>query len=369
MNTIPFVDLRAQHRSLEPDLSNAIAEVTRNCDFILGQAVEEFEAEFAAFLGARHAVGVGTGLDALHWTLRAAGVRAGDEVIIPADTFIATALAISASGAKPALVDVSAATFNIDPSRIEAALTPRTKALMPVHLFGQPCEMDAILDIARKHSLLVIEDACQSHGARYKGKAAGTLGLAGCFSFYPGKNLGACGDGGMIVTNDDDLAAKTRMLRNYGQKQKYQHLEQGTNSRLDTVQAAILRLKLKHLDQWNRQRAQHAKQYSERLAHLPQVQVPAIGKDRTHVFHLYVIRVLRRAALQEFLGQRGIQTIIHYPMPVHLHEAYAELGYRRGDFPVSEQLADEILSLPMFAELTENQIDYVCGAIREFYRS
>ncbi len=369
MTTIPFVDLRAQHRSLKAELTAAIDEVMGNCDFILGRAVEQFESEFAAFLGAQHAVGVGTGLDALHLTLCAAGIGPGDEVIIPANTFVATALAVTAAGAKPTLVDASAATYNIDPSRIEDAITPKTKALMPVHLYGQPCDMDAILDIAKKHSLLLIEDACQSHGARYKNKATATFGLAGCFSFYPGKNLGACGDGGMVVTDDAALAEKVRTFRNYGQKQKYQHVEKGTNSRLDTLQAAILRIKLKRLAEWNTLRARHAQRYSDKLASVPQVVTPRVADDRTHIFHLYVIRAERRQKLQEHLSKEGIQTLIHYPLPVHLHSAYSDLGYGRGDFPVSEGLADEILSLPMHAELTDAQIDQVCDAIGRFYKA
>jgi dTDP-4-amino-4,6-dideoxygalactose transaminase len=369
MTTIPFVDLQAQHRALQAELNAAIAEVLQNCDFILGRAVEGFEKEFAQFVGSQHAIGVGSGLDALRLCLQAAGVGPGDEVIVPANTFIATALAVSAVGARPVLVDAEEATFNIDPARIESVISPQTKAIIPVHLYGQPAEMDPIMAIAQRHKLAVIEDACQSHGAQYRGRAAGTFGLAGCFSFYPAKNLGACGDGGMIVTNDEAFAARLRLLRNYGQKQKYVHVEKGGNTRLDTVQAAILRVKLKRLAGWNELRARHAQRYTEGLAGLAAVKTPRVAPHRTHVFHLYVVRVSKRAELQEFLAQRGIQTVIHYPVPIHRHAAYADLGYPLGSFPVAERLSEEILSLPMFAELTDTQINTVCEGIRAFLRA
>ncbi|HTS16503.1 MAG TPA: DegT/DnrJ/EryC1/StrS family aminotransferase [Verrucomicrobiae bacterium] len=366
MTTIPFADLQAQHKPLHADLNAAIAEVLKNCDFILGRAVDAFEKEFAQFTGAQHAVGVGSGLDALRLCLQASGIGAGDEVIVPANTFIATALAVSAVGARPVLVDVEEATFNIDPARIESAIGPRTRAIIPVHLYGQAAEMDPIMAIAQRHKLVVIEDACQSHGAQYKGRTTGTFGLAGCFSFYPAKNLGACGDGGMIITNDESFAARLRLLRNYGQKQKYVHLEKGGNTRLDTVQAAILRVKLKHLADWNASRARHAQRYAEVLAGVPAITTPRVAPHRTHVFHLYVVRHPNRSGLQEFLAQRGVQTGIHYPVPIHRHAAYADLQYPQGSFPVSEQLSEEILSLPMFAELTDTQIDAVCDGVRAF---
>lgn len=369
MNTVPFVDLQAQHGALHNELSAAVAGVMQNCDFILGGAVEEFEKEFAQFVGSRHAVGVGSGLDALRLSLQAAGVGAGDEVLVPAHTFIATALAVSAVGARPVLVDVDEPTFNMDPACLESAITSRTKAVVPVHLYGQPAEMDAIMAVAQRHHLMVIEDACQSHGARYKGRATGTFGLAGCFSFYPAKNLGACGDGGMIVTQDASFAERVRLLRHYGQKERYVHVEKGSNTRLDTIQAAILRVKLKHLTHWNELRARHAQRYSDQLAGLTVVETPRVAPDRTHVFHLYVTRVARRAELQEFLGRRGVQTLIHYPVPVHRHAAYADLGLPRGRFPVSERLSEEVLSLPMFAELTDTQIATGCEAVRAFYEA
>jgi dTDP-4-amino-4,6-dideoxygalactose transaminase len=351
---------------LQAELTAAITEVLHNCDFILGRALEAFEKEFAQFVGAKHAVGVGSGLDALRLSLQAGGIGSGDEVILPANTFIATALAVSAVGARPVLVDVDESTFNIDTARIESAISPRTKAIIPVHLYGQPAEMDPIMAIAQRHNLVVIEDACQSHGAQYKGRTTGTFGLAGCFSFYPAKNLGACGDGGMIVTNDEAFAARLRLLRSYGQKQKYVHVEKGGNTRLDTIQAAILRVKLKHLANWNELRARHAQRYTEILTELPVVKTPRVAPHRTHVFHLYVVRHPKRAELQQFLAQRGIQTGIHYPLPIHRHAAYADLGYPSGSFPVSERLSEDILSLPMFAELTDAQIGAVCDAIHAF---
>ena len=338
------------------------------CDFILGNAVTEFESEFAAFVGARQAIGVGSGLDALRLALETAGVRPGDEVILPANTFIATALAVSAIGAKPVLVDVDEATMNINPALIEPALTPRTRAILPVHLYGQPAEIVAIGEIAARHKLTVIEDACQSHGAKFNGQITGTFGVAGCFSFYPAKNLGACGDGGIITTNDDAFAAQARLLRNSGQSRKYVHVVQGMNTRLDTLQAAILRIKLRHLATWNDLRQQHANRYSQQLAEISGLRLPALAPNRTHVFHLYVIRTPRRDALQQYLADRGIQSGIHYPTPIHLQPAYTSLGWGPGSFPVTEHIANEILSLPMFAELTDTQIDYVSSGVRDFFK-
>ncbi len=368
MNPIPLVDLRAQHRALKSELDAAIAEVLERGDFILGGAVESFERDFAAFVGARHAIGVGTGLDALTLSLRAAGVSAGDEVILPANTFIATAFAVSAIGARPVLVDCEEATLNINPSLVERAITSRTRAIVPVHLYGQPCAITDIVSLAQKRNFAVIEDACQSHGATFRGQAVGTFGLAGCFSFYPAKNLGAAGDGGLIITNDDGLAAKLRAHRHYGQRAKYEHVEKGTNSRLDTLQAAILRVKLKHLARWNEQRVAHARRYAEKLVSLAQIRCPAVAPDRTHVFHLYVIRAARRDALRTYLAERGIETGIHYPAPIHLQPAYTDLGYKQGGFPVAEKAAAEILSLPMFPELTNEQINFVCDNLATFYR-
>lgn len=368
MADVPFVDLKAQYAAIKAEVDQAVLTVLGNCNFILGREVEAFESAFAKYLGCQHAVGVSSGVDALRLALEALGIGSGDEVIIPANTFIATALSISAVGARPVLVDIDARSYNIDANRIEAAITPHTRAIMPVHLYGQPCNMDEIMEIARRRNLRVIEDACQAHGARYRGRAAGTIGDIGCFSFYPGKNLGAYGDGGAVVTNDLELAGKVARLRNYGQREKYYHSEKGLNARLDTVQAAVLGVKLRYLDDWNRRRRRHADYYRERLTGIEQLVTPVIEAERDHIFHLYVVRVRERAQLQRYLAERGITTLIHYPVPIHLQEAYRDLGSGRGDFPVTEQASDEILSLPMFAELEPGQIDEVCQGIDEYYR-
>jgi len=358
---VPFVDLQAQHRGLSLALHGAVDEVITRCDFILGSAVERFEADFARYIGARHAIGVGTGLDALELALRAHGIGPGDEVITAANTFIATVLAIEAVGARPVLVDVNRETYGMDPGAAAAAIGPRTRALMPVHLYGQPVALDAIIALARRHHLVVIEDAAQAHGARYDGRRAGAFGDAAAFSFYPAKNLGACGDGGMIVTSDDGIAEKARVLRNYGQRVKYHHSAIGTNSRLDTLQAAILAIKLPHLDQWNDARRRHAQAYTERLAGVVHTPLTAAGVE--HVYHLYVIEVERRDEVQQHLRSREVDTGIHYPIPVHLQEACAHLGYRAGEFPNTEAAAPRILSLPMYPELAPEQIEQVTASL------
>lgn len=358
---VPFVDLKAQYQTIRDEVRAEVDNVFESTQFILGDAVEKFERDFAAYLGAKHVIGVGSGLDALRLALEAAGVGAGDEVIIPANTFIATALGVSATGAKPVLVDCREDTYQIDPALIEQAITPRTKVIMPVHLYGQSADIAAIIEIARNHKLEVIEDAAQAHGTRFLDQRCGTFGLAGCFSFYPGKNLGAYGDGGAVATNDDDFAKKLNSLRNYGQKQKYVHVEKGTNSRLDTVQAAILNVKLRHLDDWNAARRAAAAIYSDSLA--DDFIVPALDPRSEHIFHLYVVRTRNRDELQKHLNSRGIQTGIHYPIPIHLQEAYSDLDLGRGSFPVTEKLADEIVSLPMFAELSHHQIELVLEAL------
>jgi dTDP-4-amino-4,6-dideoxygalactose transaminase len=357
---VPFVDLRAQHAPLDDALERAFRDLVGRGDFIIGAAVERFEREYAAFIGARHAIGVGTGLSAIELALRAFDVGPGDEVITPANTFIATVLAILAVGASPVFADIDPATYLIDPGALAAAVTPRTKAIVPVHLYGQPVDLDAVMAIARRHALIVVEDAAQAHGARYKGARAGAVGHAAAFSFYPSKNLGALGDGGMITTSDDRAADKMRLLRNYGQRVKYYHSIAGTNSRLDTLQAAVLSIKLPHLDGWNAARRRHADAYTARLA--AHVQTPRAAAVE-HVYHLYVIQVVDRKAVDERLRARQIQTGIHYPVPAHLQEACSSLGYRAGDFPVTEAAASRILSLPMFAELTSAQIDYVADAV------
>lgn len=365
LSPIPFVDLAAQYKTIEAEVNEAIMKVVHKTDFILGQDVQSFEQEFAAFCDVKHAVAVDSGTSALELALRTYHIGSGDEVITVANTFIATVLAISYVGARPVLVDIDPKTFNMDPSKIEAVITSKTKAIIPVHLYGQTADMDPILEIAQRHNLVVIEDACQAHGARYKGKRAGSLGHAAAFSFYPGKNLGAYGDGGMVVTSDDEAADRLKMLRNYGQREKYHHSLQGFNRRLDTIQAAVLRVKLRYLDNWNAARRQHAAEYNQLLAGCP-VETPFVPDYAEPVWHLYVIRTPHREALRAHLGSQGVSVVMHYPVPIHLQEAYQELGYKRGDFPITEQYADQILSLPMYAELTSESVERVVNAIVGF---
>jgi dTDP-4-amino-4,6-dideoxygalactose transaminase len=362
--SVPFVDLAAQHAAIGPEAAAATARVLGSGDFILGREVECFEAEFARYCGCQHGIGVDSGTSALELALRAYGIGAGDEVIAPANTFIATALAISSTGATPVLVDVDASTHTIDPARLADAITHRTRAVMPVHLYGQPADMDAISDIARRQQLVVIEDACQAHGARYRERRVGALGHAAAFSFYPSKNLGACGDGGMVVTNDADAARSLRLLRNYGQEKKYYHVVRGYNRRLDTLQAALLRLKLKHLDTWNDDRRRRADLYTRLLRDVVLTPVPPHYAEP--VWHLYVIQAGRRDGLQTYLGERGIATGIHYPTPIHLQPAYRDLGYEKGDFPITEQAAGKVLSLPMYPQLPLAAIEDIANAVREF---
>jgi dTDP-4-amino-4,6-dideoxygalactose transaminase len=360
---IAFVDLAAQYRSIKTEVDAAILAVLQRGDFILGKDVSDFETEFAAYCGAAHCLGVANGTDALKLALQACGIGAGDEVITTAHTFIASALAITESGAKPVLVDCDPEYYLLDPTKIEAAITPRTKAIMPVHLYGQCADMDAIMAIAKKHNLVVVEDACQSHGSMYKGKRCGSIGDIAAFSFYPGKNLGAYGDGGAVTTNRADLADKVKLLRNYGQRVKYEHLVKGGNSRLDTVQAAVLRVKLRHLDSWNASRANAAVGYGKALAG-SSLGLPKVAPWGTHVFHLYVVQTDNRAGLQKALDAAGAQHGIHYPIPIHRQPAMADLGYGEGSFVVSEKLAPRILSLPMFPELSEAQIQRVAHAVK-----
>lgn len=366
---VPFVDLKLQYRNLRTDLMKTMDDVCSGARFILGPELQEFEKNFARFIGANHAIGVSTGTDAIMMALKAVGVNPGDEVISVANTFIATILAISSGNAKPVLVDCDPLYYNIDPEKIEAAITKKTKAIVPVHLYGQPADMGPIMDIAKRHQLKVVEDACQSHGAQYHGKTAGTFGEAGCFSFFPGKNLGGYGDGGGVVTNDPLVAEAIRMFRNYGQKVKYHHLTKGWNFRLDNLQAAILDVKLKHLSQWSASRNAAAQKYSRQLKELgDRVVTPAEMPHATHVYHLYIIRIKERDALQQYLKEKGVETGIHYPIPIHLSPAYADLGYKKGAFPVTERNADEVLSLPIFPEITDDQIAYVVESIKEFYK-
>ena len=364
---VPFVDLKAQYRTIAEEVSEGIGRVLENTDFILGRDVKLFEQEFADYCGVKFGVGVDNGTSALELALRAYDVGDGDEVITVANTFIATASAIAFTGARPVLVDIDPHTYNIDVGAIEQAITGRTKAIMPVHLYGQPADMDPIMELAKARGLIVIEDACQAHGALYKGRRAGSIGDAACFSFYPAKNLGGYGDGGMLVTNNEDIANKVRMLRNYGQKEKYHHLFIAYNRRLDTLQAAVLRVKLKWLDEWNQARRRNAQLYNELLANTDVV-TPVEASYAEHVYHLYVVRIQDRDGLQEYLQSKGISTGIHYPIPIHLQEAYRYLGYQRGDFPITEENAEQMLSLPMYSELTEEQIQYVVEAIHDFVK-
>ena len=363
--TIPLVDLKTQHLALQDEIDDAIGRVIADSAFILGEEVASFEREFAHFCQAKYAIGVSSGTSALHLALIACGVSPGDEVITTPFTFIATAEAISHIGAKPVFVDIEPDSYTIDPTKIEAAITSRTKAILPVHLYGQSAEVEPILEIAGQHGLKVVEDAAQAHGAEYRGKRVGTLGNVTCFSFYPGKNLGALGDGGAIVTNDEEIAETVGLLRNHGRQEKYTHLLVGYNYRLDAIQAAILRVKLKWLEDWNHKRRQHADSYRNLLGSFELV-LPYQKEHCLPVFYVFVVRCKRRDALAQWLKKQGIETGIHYPLPLHLQPAYQHLNYQKGDFPIAEQVADEVLSLPMFPELTESQIEEVVAAIRSF---
>jgi dTDP-4-amino-4,6-dideoxygalactose transaminase len=356
-----------QYGAIKAELDQAIQSVLDGGWFILGEQVSAFESEFAAYCGAAFAVGVGNGTDALQLALMACAVGPGDEVITSPLSAAFTALAISATGAIPKFVDIQLSTYNIDPQRLEEAIGPRTKAIMPVHLYGQPADMDPILDIARKHNLSVIEDAAQAHGALYKGSRVGTLGRVGCFSFYPSKNLGAFGDGGMVVTNAPEIAERLRMLRNGGQKTRYDHRLLGVNSRLDELQAAILRVKLHYLEKWNGRRQHIATLYTALLGD-SEVNPPAQMPGATHVYHLYVIRCGKRDALQKHLAERGVQTAVHYPTPIHLQGAYGWLSLDAGSFPVAERCATEVLSLPIYPELTDTRVRQVAAHIVDWHR-
>jgi len=360
---VPFLDLKAQYREISDEVHVALERVMENSDFVLGPSVRDFEARFACHHGAKHCVAVSSGTSALHVALLAMGIRPGDEVIVPVNTFIATAEAVSHCGAKPVFVDVSDQDYCVDPDRIASAINSRTKAIIPVHLYGQPAELDQIASIASRHGLTVLEDCAQAHDAEYKGRKVGTFGRAGAFSFYPGKNLGAYGEGGAVITNDSSLAERMRMLRDHGSARKYYHDFVGYNYRMEGFQGAVLSVKMKYIVAWTEQRRRVAAQYRKVLSGLPLI-LPFDKPDVRHVYHLFVVRVKDRARIATALKERGVATGIHYPIPLHLTGAYA--GYSdRGGFPIAERLADEILSLPMYPELTDEMIQYIGDCMEE----
>lgn len=364
MKTVPFLDLKTLYLEIKEELDTTWSRVMESGWYILGSELEAFEREFADFCGVKHCIGVGNGLDALHLILRAMEIGTGDEVIVPANTYIATWLAVTYAGAKPIPVEPDERTYNIDPNRIEEAITHRTRAILPVHLYGQPADMDAILDIARRHRLKVIEDAAQAHGARYKGNRTGGLGDAAGFSFYPGKNLGAFGDGGAVTTDDDVLADRVRILRNYGSKVKYNHQVKGFNSRLDELQAAILRVKLRHLDEWNEKRCEISNRYLKDLSSMDYLSLPQVPPWADPVWHLFIVRTKMRDLLQKYLEENGIQTLIHYPIPPHHQNAYQELINLT--LPISERLHNEVLSLPISPVMTDEDTRYVTRVLSHF---
>jgi len=362
---IPFFNLKTQYNEIKDEINRSINRVLSGGNFILGEEVASFEEKFAKFCKVKFTIAVGSGSSALFLALKSIGIKEGDEVITVPNTFIATAYTISHTGAKPVFVDVEEDTFNIDTTKIEDRITDKTKAILPVHLYGYPADMDPILEIAEKHNLKIVEDAAQAIGSEYKGKKIGSFGDVTAFSFYPTKNLGAYGDGGMIVTKDSKIAEKIKLLRNYGQKLKYHHILIGFNSRLDEIQAAILKIKLKKLNKWIDLRRKNAKLYNKLLKNT-HVITPIERQDSKHVYYLYVVRSSKRDKLQEWLKSQKIETMIHYPIPIHLQNAYKDLGYKRGDFPITEKCANEILSLPMFPELKSEQIRKIADCIRNF---
>jgi dTDP-4-amino-4,6-dideoxygalactose transaminase len=361
--SIPFIDFKEQNRLIQSEVDSGFKKVFEKGDYILGEQAHVFELAFSKFCDAQFGVGVNSGTDALHLALMAIDIKEGDEVIVPTHTFIATALCVSFCRAKPVFVDIEPDTYNINPRSFQAAITKRTKAVIPVHIYGQPANMDEIITIARKNGIKIVEDAAQAHGSRYKGKRVGSMGDVACFSFYPTKSLGACGDAGMIVTSDKDIYEKALMLRDYGRQGRYEHKIKGTNSRLDTIQAVVLNAKLKHLDHWNEMRAKNAAIYAELLKPLKKVVTPITKPDRTHVFQTYAILVPDRDKIVEKMKAQGIGVLIHYPIGLHLQGAYAELGYKKGDFPIAEKVEDEVMSLPMFPHMTREQIEEVAAAL------
>ncbi len=363
--SVPFIDFKEQNRLIQAEVDSGFKKVFEKGDYILGEQAHVFEGDFPKYCGVQYGVGVNSGTDALHLSLMALDIQEGDEVIVPTHTFIATALCVSFCRAKPVFVDIEPDTYNIDPKSFQAAITKRTKAVIPVHIYGQPANMDEIIAIARKHGIKIVEDAAQAHGARYKGKRTGSMGDVACFSFYPTKSLGACGDAGMIVTNNNGIYEKALMLRDYGRRGRYEHKIKGANSRLDTLQAVVLNAKLKHLDHWNDMRAHNAATYAELLTHLKNVITPITKKDRTHVFQTYAILVPNRDKVVEAMRAQGVGVLIHYPIGLHLQEAFAELGHKRGDFPIAEKVGSEVMSLPMFPHMTKEQIKAVVAALEK----
>ncbi|MBN1755333.1 DegT/DnrJ/EryC1/StrS family aminotransferase [bacterium] len=364
---VPFVDLKSQYQSIKSEVWEKLEQVMSNTAFVGGPFLKEFEREFAGYIGTEYAYGVSSGTSALHLSLLATGITEGAEVITVANTFIATVEPICFVGAKPVFVDMDPRTYNIDVSKIEAAITGKTRAIIPVHLYGQAADMDAIMAIAKKHNLIVIEDCCQAHGAEYKGKKVGTFGNVSAYSFYPGKNLGAYGDGGMVVTNDPNIGDKIALFKDHGSVEKFKHTVIGYNYRLDAMQAAILNIKLKYIDQWNGKRVRNAELYDHYLRNL-EITIPHRSEYNKHVYHLYVIQSENRDELRTFLNERGVASGLHYPIPCHLQKGLEYLNYREGDFPETEKLADHLVSLPMFPELTEDQIKYVADCIAEFQK-
>ena len=364
--SVPFLDVRAATQEIEAPVLEAVERVVRNGWYIRGEETAAFEREFAAYTGAKHAVGVANGCDALALALRALGIGSGDEVIVPSNTFIATWLAVAHTGARPVAVEPIVGQWNLDPARVEEAITPRTRALVPVHLFGQPADLAELLELAREHELVVVEDAAQAHGARYNGRRIGAHGHAAAWSFYPGKNLGALGDGGAVTTDDPVVADRVRSLGNYGSSQKYVHDILGTNSRLDEIQSAVLRIKLQRLDTWNARRRAIAQRYVEELADVQGLRLPGVAPGREHVWHLFVVDHASRDELQMHLSSKGIQTLIHYPVPPHLSGAFAPLGLTAGTFPIAEQAARTHLSLPIGPHLSEENVSQVIDACRSF---
>uniref|UniRef100_C6E402 Glutamine--scyllo-inositol transaminase n=1 Tax=Geobacter sp. (strain M21) TaxID=443144 RepID=C6E402_GEOSM len=364
---VPFLNLKAQYDSIAHEVEQSIREVLSTCAFSGGPYVQKFEEEFASFCGCKWAVGVGSGTDALWLALLGLGVQPGNEVITVPNSFIATAEAISLCGAQPVFIDVGEESFTMNPALLEQAISPRTRAIIPVHLYGQTADMDAILAIADRHGIPVVEDACQAHGAEYKGRSAGSMGVAGCFSFYPGKNLGAYGEAGCVVTKDEELAKKLRMLRDHGQSQKYYHQLVGINGRMDGIQGAVLSAKLKYLDSWNAFRRTHASFYQEALAEVRALKIPKEMPYAKHVYHVFAVRSPDREGLKQVLNASGVECGVHYPVPIHLQQAYAGRGEGEGSFPVAERVAKELLSLPMFPELTAGQVSYICDQIKRFH--